>query len=129
MLGLFRIVRDWIQFMSSGVLYILCVVYVWLMFGVCLVYAGFMFGSNVFHVGFIVGSCLVNAWLDVGCWVLHVRFLFGLVLLHLWFAICRFPANMLVYCWFMFGLFLVYFGLDWIGFNFWFTDLALSSLG
>ena len=107
MLGLFRIVRDWIQFMSSGVLYILCVVYVWLMFGVCLVYAGFMFGSNVFHVGFIVGSLLVYAWLNVGEFGFYVRFMVGSVLLHHCYILARCSVNVLGYCWFMVGSFWV----------------------
>ena len=40
-----------------------------------------------------------------------------LMLFHLLFILGVVSVNVLVYCWFMFGLFLIQFGLDWIGFN------------
>ena len=107
----------------------LCSVYAWCMFGVRLVYVGFMFGFNVVHGWFVVGLFGVYVWLKVGYVGRYVRFVFGLMLFHLWFTLGRCPANVLVYWWFMLGLFLVYFGLDWIGPNVWFTGLAQLGLG
>ena len=48
----------------------------------------------------------------------------GVMLFHLCCILGLCSVNGFVYGWFMCGLFLVYFGLGWIGFNSWFTGLA-----
>ena len=50
--------------------------------------------------------------------------MFGVMWFHIWFMLGVFSVRVLVCCCFMFGLCWVYFGLDWIGFNSWFTALA-----
>ena len=54
-----------------------------------------------------------------GLWWLYVRFMVGFMLFHRWFILGVCSIDVLVHCWFMFGLFGVYFGSYAIGFNVW----------
>ena len=54
--------------------------------------------------------------------------MFGLLLFHLWFTLGLCHVSLLVYSWFVVGLSLVYFGLDWFGFNVWFTVQAYLEI-
>ena len=49
--------------------------------------------------------------------------MFGLTLLHIWFILGVFSVNVLVYCWFVFGICLNQFELGWLGFNSFFGGL------
>ena len=90
--GLFRIGWDWTQllvyarclaYFEDILVYVrLCLVYVWVLFGVCMVYGWLMFGLCVVYVwfGLCVGLCSAYVWFMSGFIVVSWGFMFGLCL-------------------------------------------------